>query len=209
MKIAVVSESSTDEAAVKILVDAIVGHETELFSLRARPNGWPHVLNLLPNIIIGLHYGTDVEALVVVVDSDESPIHRSAHETPEAQNPDCRLCLLRNTVRGKLAQLHAVPNRITMKSGLGLAVPAIEAWYCCGLDPHVTEFEWARKLQGERLTYDKRSLKASAYGSDPSSNFDRTDVAKQAAHRLAADLELLRQRFPNGFGVLMRDIRDW
>lgn len=55
MKIAVVSESSADEAAVKILVDAIVGSETELVALRTRPNGWPHVLSILPNIVVSLH----------------------------------------------------------------------------------------------------------------------------------------------------------
>ena len=31
MKIAVVSESPADEAAIKILVDAIIGSESELF----------------------------------------------------------------------------------------------------------------------------------------------------------------------------------
>lgn len=209
MKIAVVSESSADEAAVKILVDAIVGTETALVALRTRPNGWPHVLNLLPTIVVSLHYGTDVEALVVVVDSDESPVHQNSHDAPQSLNRDCRLCLLRTTVKFELTKLHPVPNKTIMKSGLGLAVPAIEAWYRCGLDPHVTEFEWARKLQGERLTYDKRSLKVSAYGSDPSPNLLRTEVARQAAQRLATNLEQLEQRFPNGFGALLRDLRDW
>jgi hypothetical protein len=209
MKIAVVSESSTDEAAVKILVDAIVGTETELVALRTRPNGWPHVLNLLPTIVVSLHYGTDVEALVVVVDSDESPVHQNSHDAPHAPNPECRLCLLRTTVNTELTKLHTMPNRTNMKSGLGLAVPAIEAWYCCGLDPHVTEFEWGRKLLGEHLTYDKRSLKVSAYGSDPSSHLHRTEIAKQAAQRLANNLDQLEQRFPNGFGALLRDLRAW
>jgi hypothetical protein len=144
MKIAVVSESSADEAAVKILVDAIVGTETELVALRTRPNGWPHVLNVLPTIVVSLHYATDVEALVVVVDSDESPVHQNSHDASHSLNRDCRLCLLRTAVKSELTKLHAVPNRTIMKSGLGLAVPAIEAWYRCGLDPHVTEFEWAR-----------------------------------------------------------------
>jgi len=209
MRIAVVSESSADEAAVKILVDAIVGSETEIVALRTRPNGWPHVLNLLPNIVIRLHYGTDVEGLVVVVDSDESPVHENLHEQEQAENPECRLCLLRVALRSALAKVNPLPNRRAMKTALGLAVPAIEAWYRCGLDPHVTEFEWVRKLQGEILTYDKRSLKISAYGSDPSSNFHRTEVGKQAALRLATNLEQLEQRFPNGFGALLRDLQHW
>ena len=74
MKIAIVSESPADEAAIKILVDAIVGTESELFPIRTRPYGWTNVFKLLPNIVTGLHYGTDVEALVVVVDSDEAMV---------------------------------------------------------------------------------------------------------------------------------------
>lgn len=209
MKIAIVSESSADEAAVKILVDAVVGSETEVVALRTRPNGWPHVLNLLPNIVVRLHYGTNVEALVVVVDSDESPVHENSHEQEQAENPECRLCLLRITLRNALAKVHPLLNRTAMKTALGLAVPAIEAWFRCGIDPHVTEFEWDRKLRGEILTYDKRSLKLSSYGSDPSSNFQRTEIGKQAARRLAINLEQLEQRFPNGFGALLRDLRNW
>jgi hypothetical protein len=209
MKIAVISESSADEAAIKILVDAFVGSETELISLRTRPNGWPHVLNLLPNIILQLHYGTDVDGLVVVVDSDESPIHQDIHETAQMTNVERRLCVLRATIEREFAKLNPMPTRAAMKRGLGLAVPAIEAWYRCGLDPHVTEFEWARKLQGEHLTYDKRTLKISTYGSDRPSNPQMTEVAIQAAKRLATNLGQLQERFPNGFGSLLTDLRAW
>lgn len=209
MKIAVVSESPADEAAVKILVDAIVGNETELVARRTRPNGWPHVLNLLPSIVLGLHYGTDVDGLVVVVDSDESPIHQGTDDTSKATNTGCRLCRLRETVDNELRKLNPVPTRGDMKTGLGLAVPAIEAWYLCGLDPHVTEFEWARKLQGEHLSYDKRSLKVSAYGSERTPTSHMTEIAKQAAQRLATNLDQLQQRFPSGFGALLADLRSW
>src|SRR2546423_11572398 len=80
MKIAIVSESPADEAAIQILVDAIVGSESELFPFRTRPNGWTRIFDLLPNIIRHLHYGTEVEALVVVMDSDESIIHNNAQD---------------------------------------------------------------------------------------------------------------------------------
>src|SRR5438874_13743429 len=98
MKIAVVSESPADEAAIKILVDAIIGTESDLYTIRTRPSGWTRVFQLLPNIVNALHYGTDVEALVVVVDSDESPVHRKSHEPLREENPECRLCHLRGTL---------------------------------------------------------------------------------------------------------------
>ena len=99
MKIAVVSESPADEAAIKILVDAIVGEKTELVSpARVRPGGWPHVLAVLPNIVTALHYRGEADSLAVVVDSDDSPLHLQSHETQQ-NNQDCRLCQLRNCVQ--------------------------------------------------------------------------------------------------------------
>ena len=209
MKIAVVSESPADEAAIKILVDAIVGSETEMFALRARPNGWPHVLNLLPNLVIGLHYGTDVEALVAVVDSDESPIHHNSHAALQEENPQCRLCQLRSTIGLALTRVRAVPNRASVKTAMGLAVPTIEAWYRCGLDPHVNEATWVRSLRGERIIYDKRSLKIAVYGTHQPSLVVETETAVLAADRLADNIQLLEQLFPIGFGCLLLDICSW
>jgi hypothetical protein len=166
MKIAVVSESPADEAAIKILVRAIVGSESEFFSLRTRPNGWTKMFDLLPNIISGLHYGNpDVEGFVVVMDSDESPPHQKTHEQFHEWNPECRLCQLRGSVRSALNRLRPLASRNELKTALGLAVPAIEAWYRAGIDSHVNEVAWNRKLLGEDVTYDKRSLKHDSYGS--------------------------------------------
>jgi hypothetical protein len=205
MKIAVVSESPIDEAAIKILVDKIVGSESELASLRARSDGWTKIFEILPGIINTLHYGTEVEALVVVVDSDESPPHQESHDQSQSSNPDCRLCRLRDTVRVVLEKAKPMPNRPPLKTALGLAVPAIEAWYRCGVDTHVNEVAWGRKLRGEHVGYDRRSLKQDTYGSSR----PNPSTAVEAATRIASNLELLEQLFPNGFGSLLRDVRRW
>jgi hypothetical protein len=209
MKIAVVSESLADEAAVKILVDAVLGIETELISARLRPRGWPSVLNLLPTILKHLHYNTDADGFVVVVDSDESPLHKSSHLASDVKDASCRLCQLQSTAEVECGRLRPVVNRNPINIAVGLAIPAIEAWYRCGIDPHVTEFEWDRRLQGERITYDKRSLKHSAYGSDRAANSVMTAAARQAAQRLTTNLDRLEQVFPLGFGSLLRSLRDW
>ena len=146
---------------------------------------------------------------MVVMDSDESPAHQNTHEPPNEENPECRLCRLRATARTVLARLHALPNRIEMKTALGLAVPAIEAWYRAGLDAHVNEVAWSRKLLGEDISYDKQSLKRDTYGSDHPNLSMETSAAVAAAERLAGKLELLEQLFPNGFGSLLRDLRSW
>jgi hypothetical protein len=210
VKIAVVSESPADEAAIRILVDAIVGVESELVSLRTRPNGWTRIFDLLPNIISGLYYGQpDVDGLVIVMDSDETPPHQNAHESPHESHPDCRLCQLRVRVRDALSKLKPLANRPNLKVALGLAVPAIEAWYRAGIDGHVMEAAWSRRLSGEDVSYDKRSLKRDAYGSHQPGLEMKIKAATASAQRLRENLELLEQLFPNGFGSLLRDLQGW
>jgi hypothetical protein len=210
MKIAVVSEFIADEAAVKILTDAILGIETELIaSRRWRPRGWPSILNLLPTIIKDLHYNTDAEGLVMVVDSDESPCHDGSHEVAGGENAACRLCQLHEVYGRELRRLTPVVNRVPIKVAVGLAVPAIEAWYLCGIDPHVNEATWVRKLGGERITYDKMSLKQASYGSDRAPNALKTEKATIAAQRLATRLDLLERLFPNGYGPFAQSLRNW
>jgi hypothetical protein len=211
MKIAVVSEGPHDEAAVKILVDAVLGMETKLVAVRRSPEGWPSVLNLLPAIITDLHYQqVDTQGLVVVVDSDDSPLHDASHTTSEAETVSCRLCQLRGVAEGLRRRLTPVPNRTPLKIAFGLAVPQIEAWYRCGLDPHVNENTWGRKIRGELgITYNGNSLKNDVYGSDRVPSFVKTEIAKQAAQRLATNLEQLEQLFPNGFGAFVTALRDW
>jgi len=210
MKIAVVSESPADEAAVKILVDAILGHETELvIGARLRPHGWPNVLTVLPSIITALHYRAEADGLAVVVDSDDSPLHDTAHDQAAETYSDCRLCRLRALLFLALSRLSPVANRSPLKTAIGIAVPAIEAWYRCGTDPHVMEATWNRRLQGERITYDRRSLKVDVYGSDQPSLATSTTLAIEAAARLGNNLELLEQLFPLGFGCFICDVRTW
>jgi hypothetical protein len=210
MKIAVVSESPADEAAIKILVDAIVGHETELVSTpRLRPGGWPHVLALLPSIIKALHYHTDAEGVAVVVDSDSSPVHVTTHQADQQSSSGCRLCLLRSCVGASLLKLSPVVNRSPLKTAVGVAVPAIEAWYCCGVNPHVNEASWISKLLGQKISYSKQSLKVEVYGSDQPGLQTETTAAKLASQRLALNMDQLNQLFPSGFGCLLADVRSW
>jgi len=202
MKIAVVSESPTDEAVIKILIDKIAG----LASLRARHGGWSNIFRDLSRIINILHYNQpDVEAMVVVMDSDDSPPHESRHDQPGSEDPECRLCRARTIVRVVLAEAKTLPNRAGLKTALGLAVPAIEAWLRCGVDAHVNEVAWSRKLRGEDVSYDRQSLKLDTYGSYQ----PNTTAAVEAAKRSAENLQLLEELFPNGFGCLLREVRNW
>ncbi len=210
MKVAILSESPADEAAIRILVAAILGRKTQEVSLEPiRTRGWSGVMNILPVVVPRLHYHTDADALAVVVDSDDSPIHQPSHDKSGGADMECRLCRLRYEVNLHTSKLRTVAGRSIIKTALGLAVPAIEAWYLCGLDPQVNEATWARKLAHENITYTRKSLKKHVYGYERPSRIVETTRAIEAANRLAADVPLLEQLFPNGFRAFADDVRSW
>jgi hypothetical protein len=86
-------------------------------------------------------------------------------------------------------------------------VPCIEAWFRCGLDPHVTEAAWLQVLQSKKSPEDVKRLKRAVYGTDrPGLELETARMADEA-QRLAKDHSLLETWFPNGFGCLLRDLR--
>jgi len=210
MKVIVLSESSADEAAIRILVDGLLGIGTQgIPSLPLRSRGWPSVIKVLPSVLMRLHYQTDADALVIVADSDDSPTHQNTHDVPGGENDRCRLCQLRRVVSAVKGRLRPVSGRSSIKTAIGLAVPAVEAWYLCGLNPQINEATWTRKLQSERITYTRRTLKEDVYGTDRPTLDIETQHAVAAATRLANDISILEQLFPNGFGSFAQEVRSW
>ncbi len=208
MKITIFSESSTDEAALKILVEAILGKEIEevLRPNTLRSRGFASVENELPVVINSVYYKTDVEGLVVVYDSDDTPVHQKEHPKDEAEK--CRFCILQEKIAFVLKNIKPRPERKPLKIAFGVAVPAIEAWYLCGTKLDTSEDAWKRKLTGEPVRYDRTSLKRKVYGEKP---FKRKQIesAVNEAKRLAKTLESLEEKFPEGFGNLIKEIKLW
>src|SRR5207249_3144480 len=127
------SESSADEAAVRALLASLTasaGGIEELPQLRSR-GGWTVVLSTLPGIVKSLHYHTTADALVVVLDSDDTTPH-GAHD--EIGAAGCRLCAVSSLLAIELNNLRNIPGRARLKTAVGLAMPAIEAWYLCGVN---------------------------------------------------------------------------
>ncbi len=212
MKVGIYSESSADEAALRILVDALVGRPTQRLGLpRLRARGWPSVLDYLRTVIQHLYYQTDGDGLIVVVDSDKSPLHNHPSGQAAEASGKCRLCLLQGVVRSVQGELASVAGRSSFKVAIGLASPSIEAWYRCGLDPHVSEVTWSRALQDNEYPYDVARLKRVLYGTDRPSLELATRVATEQARRLAdtAELARLEKLFPSGFGTLAHAVRGW
>jgi len=207
MNVAVLSESTADEAAIRILLGGILGVGVPPVHLNLRSRGWPSVLQVLPSVLKHLYYRTDTQALVLVVDSNSSPIHTVSHDNQVDQ--DCRLCRLRQVISQTQNYLRQRGDRLPLKTAVGLAVPSIEAWYRCGLDGRVTEAAWISRMQSTSPPYSKISLKRDVYGTERPSLLLEEARAVEEANRLVNNLTLLENLFSNGFGALARDVRDW
>jgi len=210
MRVAYFAESPADEAALAILSESVLNRKTEAISHQGlKHRGWPAVRSVLPAVLRELHYHTDAEGFVLVVDSNGSPPHRTEHEESDSSEPKCRLCQLRRIAQETLRHVRPRPHLPPLKIALGLAVPMIEAWLLCGVDAHVTEAGWINGLQTGRLPYPKESLKEKLYGTSHPSLAVETEAMKAAAARLAQDLSGIERLFPSGFGALLKSLRSW
>ncbi len=212
MKIALLSESSADEAAVSILIEGLVDAAVHRVRFPEPPTrGWRGVLKSIEPTLRYLHYRTDTGALVVTVDSDNSPVHRMEHVKPGSCQPGCRLCDMRETIKNVQRALRPRQGRGPILIGLGIAVPAIEAWCLFDKDRRISESAWIQALQSGRFPFLKRDLKHKLYGSpDPSLSLETKCLTEQA-RRLVEEskLPLLERHFPAGFGSLAEAVRKW
>jgi hypothetical protein len=209
MRVTILSESPADEAAVQILVEAVMGRQVEWIAPRSRRAGGIHgVLAVLPSVLKELHYQRTADALVVVIDSNGSPVHTGALGVPCGAGEECRLCRARSLIERILQSLKPFPSG-PIVTAVGLAVPAIEAWYLCGKDPSVSENAWVQGLREKRPPYTRPGLKKTVYGNDRPGLTLETARAVEEMLRVAADIEHLHRKFPVGFGSLLQDLRAW
>lgn len=201
MRVAILSESSADEAGLRVLVDAVLGVKTEPVAVNLESRGWSAVRNTLPAISKALQYRTDAEGLVVVVDSNHTYLSRD-----EAKN---RLREFQQLVQRCRQQLSRVPGRVPLKIAVGVAAPAIEAWWLCKTNPQISEAAWEKGLDEKRDPYSKLDLKRQLYGSEYSSLEHKTLKMIEAAREVSGDVSVLERAFPSGFGSLAGELRDW
>ena len=95
----------------------------------------------------------------------------------------------------------------------GLAVPAIEAWLLCGIDPQASEAAWNVFREGRadpgRIRQWKLNQKRKLYGAEPTATAHQKERALDAARQLISKLGSVRDHFPNGFGALQSDLERW
>jgi len=209
LKLAILSESPADEAALQVLVRDVLKQPFTLVQASLRARGWPSVEQVLPAIVRHLHFNTDADGLVVVCDSDDSPVHTPAHEAPSYHHPLCRICRLRAAFRRTTRNLPPAHGRQRVLRAVGVCVPAIEAWLLCGRDTSVTEQAWMAGQESGQLPYTRRDLKWRVYGTERPTLQHEMRRAVQEVSRWHGDVRRLENDFPNGFGALARDLRSW
>ncbi len=207
MKVALLSESPADEAALRVLVAGVLRAEPEFVQAGLRARGWPNVSQVLPAVIRHLHFNTDTDALVVVVDSDDSVVHTADHDRPGYFHPQCRMCQLRAQFRQTIKKLPPAHGRAHVLRAVGIAVPAVEGWYLCGESPDVSEAAWVAGQASGRLPYTRPQLKWRVYGTDRPTLPHEIRCALAAVEKYRADTRRLENDFPS-FGALARDLRD-
>lgn len=206
MKVALLSESPADEMALRVLVEGVLRATPEWVAPGFRARGWPNVAQLVPAVIRHLHFNTAAEALVVVVDADDSVVHTEPHDAPGYFHPHCRMCQLRAVFRQTTKKLPPAHGRERILRGVGVAVPAIEAWYLCGRDEQVTEAAWIAGQAAGRIPYTRAQLKWRVYGTDRPSLSYETRCALREVERHRRDVRRLENDFP-GFRALATDLR--
>ena len=213
MKIAIFSEFTTDENVLKILVEGIIGEEIEIVpypnKLQSRGSGVPRDV---PAVLSSVYYNTEAEFLIIVRDSDDTPIHKKDHDEPNNKEIEkCRFCELHKIVESALEHLTHKQGKENFKVAIGVAVPAIEAWLLCGVNPHASEATWINKQKekGFNLYSNRKKLKAALYGSNISSDKTKVERGMESAKRLAQNIEQLETFFPDGFGSLANEVRSW
>ncbi len=207
MKLAILSESPADEAAIRVLVESVLEGPVKLHQPALRARGWPSVAQVMPAVLRHLHFNTDADGLVVVVDSDDSVVHTELHERPDYFHPNCRICRLRAVYRQTMKKLPQVRGRKALRA-VGVAVPAIEAWYLCGRDNQVSEQAWLQGQEKGQAPYTRRELKWRVYGTERPSLPHEIACALREVARHARDCRRLEYDFP-GFGYLASELRGW
>jgi hypothetical protein len=205
MKIACFSESPPDQAALAVYVEGILGERPEpVENLDLQAHGHGGVIKALDGVIRGIHYNSDADGLVVVVDCDNTEPHDANHDAPGAAHEDCRLCQIRKIALKACKQLKPIHGRHTLKIAIGLAVPAIEAWYLVGKNHEVGEAAWKVKPP-----FTTAKLKEQVYGTVRPSFEHQRDCAVNEARRAIANLGAIETAFPMGFRPMAQEIRSW
>src|SRR5947209_19557544 len=105
MKIGYYCESPADAAALAVFTEGILGAPPEPINMDLEAHSVPGFFSALDGVFRGVHFNSDAEGLIVVVDCDNTELHDPAHDTPQGAAEDCRLCKVRKITTKARKQL--------------------------------------------------------------------------------------------------------
>lgn len=139
MRVAILSESPADEAALRHFVDSALQISTvapAALSLRSR--GWPAVRDIFRTVALQLHYKAAADGLILVADSN--------HASVVADHSRNRLRELEELADSIRRELKPVGSNPPLRIAVGVASPAIEAWLLCKDHSDISEAAWEKGL---------------------------------------------------------------
>jgi hypothetical protein len=209
MKVGYFCESPADRAALSVFTEGILGQAPEPINMDLEAHSVPGFFKALDGVFRGVHYNSDAEALVIVVDSDKSELHEASHDAPGSAVEKCRFCQIHKIISTAQGQLKARRGRPPLKVAIGVAVPAIEAWYLAGKDHEVGEHAWKVGVNSGRPPFTIPNLKQLVYGTDRPSLELETSRAVEEAQQIIQKIDAIETAFPIGFGLMAAEIRSW
>jgi hypothetical protein len=209
MKIGYYCESPADQAAMAVFTQGILGEPPEPINMDLEAHGVTGVFSALDGVFRGVHYNSDAEGLVIVVDCDDTELHDPSHDAPGGDEERCRLCRARKIIAKAQKKLKARQGRPELKVAIGLAVPAIEAWYLAGKNRQVGEAASRQAGAPGRLPFTRLQLKQMVYGTDRPFRELEIECAVKETRRIICDLKAIDTAFPAGFGLMANEIRSW
>lgn len=119
MKIGFYCESPADRAALEIFVAGILGEPLEPINLDLEAHSVPGFFNTLAGVFRGIHYNSDAEGFVVVVDCDDTELHDVAHDAPASKEDRCRYCRIRGILN------HCFPSSERLRKMFDTLLPLV------------------------------------------------------------------------------------
>lgn len=193
MRVVILSESANDERIVAALLNSVKRDFFEVVDhhLRVR-QGYESLRNLVQIAVQHCFVRPDVDSLVLVLDSNHTPISTEADGS--------RLRDIRERAERRLARLRTHSDENQLRICTGLAAPALEAWLLCPHRKDISEAAWIRGLSDGKDPYTKRQLKEWI---DADKSLGKTPLERRLAliNHPQFDIDRLRRDFPIGFGL--------
>lgn len=209
MKIGYYGESPADQAALAVFVEGLLGKAPEPINMDLEAHSVPGYFSALDGVYRGVHYNSDAEGLILVVDCDDTTLHEITHDPHGSDEESCRFCKIHKIIARAKKQLKPRQGRPELKVAIGLTVPSIEAWYLVGKEHQIGEAAWKVGLAEGRLPFTRPQLKKMVYGTDRPSLELETECAVKEARRIIENITAIEQHFPIGFGLMAKEIRSW